>query len=152
MKTLARSDDKAAILERLKAVRPDSPRRWGKMSAHEMVCHLSDAFRMGIGDKAVSSATSPLHRTFVKWIALYVPVPWPSGILTRPEIEQGAGGTCPRDFAADVADLAIIVDSFTTRDARLEWPPHPIFGPLSGKAWLRWGYLHADHHLRQFGV
>jgi hypothetical protein len=29
---------------------------------------------------------------------------------------------------------------------------HPIFGPMSDAAWLRWGYLHMDHHLRQFGV
>jgi hypothetical protein len=29
---------------------------------------------------------------------------------------------------------------------------HPIFGALSARDWLRWGYLHADHHLRQFGV
>jgi len=27
----------------------------------------------------------------------------------------------------------------------------PIFGPLTRAEWLRWGYLHADHHLRQFG-
>jgi Protein of unknown function (DUF1569) len=29
--------------------------------------------------------------------------------------------------------------------------PHPIFGPMTAKDWMRWGYLHADHHLRQFG-
>jgi hypothetical protein len=152
MKTLARAADKAAVLERLRALGPESDRRWGTMSAHQMVCHLSDAFRMGMGDKAVSPATSLLERTVVKWIALYAPVPWPRGILTRPEIEQGVGGTCPRDFAADVEDVAILLDAFAARDAGVEWPPHPIFGPLSGKAWLRWGYLHMDHHLRQFGV
>jgi hypothetical protein len=30
--------------------------------------------------------------------------------------------------------------------------PHPVFGPLNVAAWLRWGHLHVDHHLRQFGV
>ena len=30
--------------------------------------------------------------------------------------------------------------------------PHPVFGPMTRGAWLRWGYLHTDHHLRQFGV
>jgi hypothetical protein len=29
--------------------------------------------------------------------------------------------------------------------------PHPIFGRITRAEWLRWGYLHADHHLRQFG-
>jgi hypothetical protein len=28
---------------------------------------------------------------------------------------------------------------------------HPMFGKMSAKDWMRWGYLHADHHLRQFG-
>jgi hypothetical protein len=26
-----------------------------------------------------------------------------------------------------------------------------MFGPMTEKDWMRWGYLHADHHLRQFG-
>ena len=96
-----------------------------------MVCHLSDAFRMVIGDKIVSHATSPVQRTIVKWIALYAPVRWPPGILTRPEIEQGVGGTCPGDFAPDVADLVILVDAFTSQDGRVRVaaasnlrPPH----------------------------
>jgi hypothetical protein len=29
---------------------------------------------------------------------------------------------------------------------------HPFFGHMLCKDWTRWGYLHADHHLRQFGV
>ena len=32
------------------------------------------------------------------------------------------------------------------------WPRHPIFGRMSQRAWLRWAYLHMDHHLRQFGA
>ena len=31
------------------------------------------------------------------------------------------------------------------------WPRHPIFLDLTQTQWMRWGYLHADHHLRQFG-
>ena len=107
---------------------------------------------MAIGGKAVSEATSPFQRTVVKWIALYAPLPWPSGIMTRPEIEQGVGGTCPGDFAADVDDLARLIDTFARDALEAPCPPHPIFGPLSEKAWLRWGYLHVDHHLRQFGA
>lgn len=152
MKTLANRRDQAELLQRLKAIRPDSARRWGKMSAHEMVCHLTDAFRMATGDKTVSPASGVVQRTVVKWIALYAPLPWPAGILTRPEITQGLGGTCPGDFATDVGQVATLLNAFAGRDDGVAWPPHPIFGPLSAKAWLRWGYLHTDHHLRQFGV
>jgi len=152
MNTLARERSKAEILHRLRAVRPENARRWGRMSAHQMVCHLSDACRMATGEKPVSDATSLMQRTLVKWIALYAPLPWPSGILTRPEIDQEVGGTCPGDFAADVAELEGLVETIAARRGIKEWPTHPIFGRMSEADWLRWGYLHIDHHLRQFGA
>ena len=104
MKTLARERDKAELLHRFKQLRPDSGRRWGRMSAHQMVCHLNDSFRMMAGDKLVSGGTSRLQRSIVKWIALYLPLSWPAGIPTRPEIDQEQGGTRPAAFAADLAD------------------------------------------------
>lgn len=153
MKTLAREHDKAEVLGRLRALRPDSARRWGRMSAHQMVCHLSDAFLMGLGQKSVSHAAGLRQRTMIKWIALYLPLPWPTGTLrTRPEIDQEVGGTTPSDFAADVARLEGLVALLTTQPRSFEWQPHPIFGRISEGAWLRWGYLHMDHHLRQFGA
>ncbi len=152
MKSLARPRDRAEILHRLRTVRPESVRRWGRMSAHQMVCHLSDALRMGTGHKAVSEATSPFHRTILKWIVLYLPLRWPPGILTRPEIDQELGGTRPRDFAGDVARLEALLELVTAQSRSFDWQPHPIFGRMSDAAWLRWGYLHLDHHLRQFGA
>jgi hypothetical protein len=152
MKTLARQRDKAELLARLKAVRPDSVRRWGRMSAHQMICHLSDAFRMGVGQKPVSRADGLLHRTMLKWVVLYLPVSWPSGILTRPEIDQELGGTRPIDFASDVAGLESLLELITAQPRNFDWQSHPIFGGMSEAAWLRWGYLHVDHHLRQFGA
>jgi hypothetical protein len=151
VKTLAHPRDKAEVLDRLREVRPESERRWGRMTAHQMVCHLCDGFRMGMGEKPVSDATGPLQRTIVKWVALHAPVRWPAGILTRPEIDQECGGTRPADFAADVAQLEALVDLVTAPSKRFDWPRHPIFGRMSEADWLRWGYLHMDHHLRQFG-
>ena len=102
--------------------------------------------------KPVSHATSLLQRTIVKWIALYLPLPWPAGIPTRPEIDQELGGTRPVDFAADVAQLEALLEHITTQTRTFEWQAHPIFGRMSEAAWLRWAYLHMDHHLRQFGA
>jgi len=153
VKTLARPSDKAEVLRRLKDVSPESARRWGRMSAPQMVCHLADAFRMALGEKAVGHVPGLLNRTIVKWIALYAPVRWPPGILTRPEIDQElAGGTKPGDFATDVAQVEAFAALMTAPRAAFNWPPHPIFGRMSEGDWLRWGYLHMDHHLRQFGV
>ena len=152
MKTLARQACTAEILRRLQTVRVDSARRWGRMSAHQMVCHLTDACRMALGEKRVSDASGPLERTLVKWIALYGPMPFPQGIQTRPEIDQTCDGTRPAEFAADVAQLERMIHAIASRTADAVWPPHPIFGRMSHRAWLRWAYLHLDHHLRQFGA
>lgn len=152
MKTMARPRDKAEILRRLRDVRPESTARWGRMSAHQMVCHLSDACRMAAGRKAVTPASGLMQRTVVKWIALYAPVPWPAGVDTSPEIDQECEGTRPAHFAADVADLEALLELITTQPSMLEGQVHPVFGRLSRTAWLRWAYLHMDHHLRQFGA
>jgi hypothetical protein len=120
------------------------------MSAHQMICHLADAFRVATGEKRVSSASSVLERTVVKWLALYGPMAWPAGFVTRPEIDQAIGGTRPSEFARDVAEVGTLLMKVAARDPN-GWPEHPIFGRMSHRAWLRWGYLHTDHHLRQFG-
>jgi hypothetical protein len=93
-----------------------------------------------------------LHRTVLKWIVLYAPLPWPGGIPTSPEIDQQRFGTRPVDFAADLARVEALMEFVTTRPPDFPWQGHPLFGPMSTAAWLRWGYLHLDHHLRQFGV
>ena len=84
MKTLARPQDREELVRRLRNVRPDSAARWGRMSAHQMICHLADAFRLATGEKQVSDGSGPLQRTIVKWLALYAPLAWPAGIRTRP--------------------------------------------------------------------
>ena len=151
MRTLARAADLADIIRRLQTVRPEAAAKWGRMSAHQMVCHLADSMRMALNQRATSSATGPLQRTLVKWIALYLPVPWPAGIPTRPEVDQEAGGTRPLTFGSDMEKLQSLLRSMTD-DQMPTCPTHPIFGPMSRPAWLRWAYLHADHHLRQFGA
>jgi hypothetical protein len=122
------------------------------MSAHQMICHLCDSCRVATGERRASNVGGLLHRTLMKWIALYLPVRWPPGIPTRPEVDQQVGGTKPVEFAADVAQLEALLEFITTRDRGFDWPAHPIFGRMSRAAWLRWAYLHADHHLRQFGA
>jgi hypothetical protein len=121
------------------------------MSAHQMICHLSDSFLAVTGRRHASPASGPLQRTVIKWIALYAPLKWPKGIPTRPEVDQEAGGTTPSNFAADVTQLEMLVELITTRISCFDGQTHPIFGPLSRPAWMRWAYLHMDHHLRQFG-
>ena len=151
MKTLARMQDKQELLRRLRTVRADSPRRWGRMTAHQMIRHVGDACRMGSGEVRVSDASGLAQRTVIKWIALYTPLRWPPGIPTRPEIDQQLLDAKSGTFADDLALTESLVEAFAARAGARDWPTHPIFGRMSESAWMRWGYLHLDHHLRQFG-
>jgi hypothetical protein len=117
-----------------------------------MICHLGDACRMAIGRKPVSEAAGRLPRTLIKCLALYVPLRWPQGFPTRREIDQLGAGTKPTEFDADVAEVEALLELIATREQGCEWPVHPIFGRMSRASWLRWAYLHTDHHLRQFGA
>ena len=151
-RTLADEGCRAAMLARVKAVRPDSDRRWGRMTAHQMVCHLADCNRVALGEVVVIASPSRLPRGIVKWVSLYTPLPWPKGLPTNPELDQDVAGTRPGAFARDVAALEVTVGRLTSRAGRGDWPPHPDFGEMSEGDWLRWAYRHMDHHLRQFGV
>lgn len=150
MKTLMVPGDRQEIEERLAELRPTSTRAWGRMTPHQAVCHLNDSFRAPLGEVTVSPATGWFQRSIMKWGALYFPMPWPKDVPTRPEIDQCAGaGTTPADFARDVASLKQNMTRFVQATT---WSPHPIFGNMSPSEWMRWGYLHMDHHLRQFSV
>ena len=138
------------VANRLRVLTPETCSLWGKMSSHQMFCHLSDSFRFALNLKPASPASGILQRTLMKWFALYVPVRWPKGVPSRPEMEQGKGGTPPTVFSADLRELFDLMESFARRPAFEV--AHPIFGVMTTREWLRWAYLHTDHHLRQFGV
>ena len=147
MKTLLDSAAVAEITQRLQSVRPDSARKWGTMTPHQMICHLADAFRGTMGEKPVGMKSGLFQRTVMKWGALRLPVPWPHGIPTMPEMDQLAGGTRPCEFASDVQEVLTLMKRFLA-GAKVQ---HPLFGSMNEWEWARWAYLHMDHHLRQFG-
>jgi Protein of unknown function (DUF1569) len=152
MKTFARRDDATTIVRRLRSVQPESRARWGRMSAHQMVCHVRDSLQIMTGQRNASPATGRLQQTVIKWLALYAPMRWPPGVQTRPEVDPELEGTKPVDFSRDVAQLEALFEQVIANPRGFDRQRHPIFGPMSDSAWLRWAYLHADHHLRQFGV
>lgn len=151
MKSLNNKADKQELLERLRNITTQSPRQWGTMTAPQMICHLNDAFKAAMGERAVSGRGNFFTRTALKWIALQVPVKWVKGFKTMPEIDQQIAGTPPAEFEKDITELRHLLDRIVQREKDFEWRPHPVFGSMSEQEWLRWGYLHVDHHLRQFG-
>jgi hypothetical protein len=152
MKTLSNPKDKEEILRRLQTFQASASRRWGKMSAHEMVCHLSDGYKMYIGERKVKPASRRIPAPILRFIAIWSPLPWPRGFPTAPEVDQRVGGTPPAEFEADKRVLCALIERLAKRPKDFEWQPHPHFGQMSERSWMRLAYLHANYHLRQFGA
>ena len=70
MKSLSNNLDKQELLQRLGLIKPESARRWGKMTAGQMVCHLNDSFKAVIGERPVTSVNNILGPNLIKWVAL----------------------------------------------------------------------------------
>lgn len=140
------------LVTRLERIRPDTPRQWGIMTAPQMICHLTDAFLGIMGGKPMEIPSGFTLWPVLKYVALYAPGKWPKGVPTRPEFDQQAGGgTPPAEFESDVRKLLDTMERFARRPRDFQFRPHPIFKGMSETQWMRWGYLHPDHHLRQFG-
>lgn len=152
MKTLFRDRDHDDLVDRVRRLRADAPRRWGRMTAPQAVCHLADAFRIVLGERPTPFRADTLfNRTVGRLFALTLPVPWPRGVPTSPDADQEKGGTPPGAFDDDVADLLGCMDRFRSTGGR-GLDPHLALGDLTPGEWGRWGYRHVDHHLRQFGA
>lgn len=152
MKTLDQAGPYDELLQRLMGLRADSTRQWGTMSANQMVCHLTDSFCGVMGLKHLSTRDNLFTRTVMKWGGLWVPLTWPKNLPTLPEMDQTLGGTPPTEFVRDVVTMRTTMQRFRQAPRDFDFGKHPLFGLMSDREWMRWGYLHVDHHLRQFGV
>ncbi len=148
MHTLFNSEWRAVLLERLGAVHPEEPARWGRMNAPQMLAHLGDMMRLTLGDEPCCRMPSPLRYPGLKQAVLYV-LPWPKGRVQGP---PEAFVTPPTSWSMDVAALEALIARFIARGPSGMWPEHPLFGPLTGLEWGVFSYRHFDHHLRQFGA
>ena len=148
-KSLASAECYEDIVRRLHGLQAVSRPLWGKMTAGGMLCHLCDSYRVGLRERPAGKLAMPAPALLMKWVALYVPASWPKNLPTLPEVDQGAKGTPPREFDADRPELLRLLERF--RRGPVEGL-HPLFGKMKNGEWQRWGYLHADHHLRQFGL
>src|ERR1700680_4264554 len=151
MKSLIDPACRNELIARLEKIRANTPGRWGTMTAPQMICHLSDCFLGVMGDRPMEIPRGFSLLALMKGFVLYAPFQWPKGVPTRPEFDQRAGGTPPDQFDSDMRRLLDSMDKFTSQPRAFHFRPHPMFKEMSEKDWTRWGYLHTDHHLRQFG-
>lgn len=136
-----------ALLERLAGLTPDAKAQWGTMTAPQMVCHLADSLRVGMGDVPTRSTKGPLANPVARWLLAYV-VPFPKGkAKTAPEMLL----TQPSNWRDDLSTARELLLAAARRGPDGTWAVHPAFGTVSGKLYGVFIHKHFDHHLRQFG-
>jgi hypothetical protein len=133
---------------RLRALRADAPRRWGRMTAPQMVAHLTDQMHHALEDTPVALRRGILRLAPVRYASIYL-VPWPKGRIKGP---PEAFVTQPTTWDADVAALEALLERFASRGPGERWPEHALLGRMSGADWGVFVHKHFDHHLRQFGA
>jgi len=153
VKTVTDPDVRASLIARLSALTPDSARRWGRLTAHEMLCHLGDAFEMVLLIRPRPNTVRTRHRPIFKGIWLWSAVRFPHGVKTNPSHDPKVDGTRPGVFEADRERLIARLEAIgTATDQDALEPLHGLFGTMTLRDWQRWAYKHVDHHLRQFGL
>ena len=147
MKSLWQEKTRQELLARARRLTPEHRAQWGKFTVERMLAHLVDAFGMGMGEIEVPPRKIPLlgswpfNVLFIRFVGMPRNAPTAREIITRP----------PASIDAELRQLEAAMDRFAAQRERTEWPRHPAFGKLSRRAWGELGYVHADHHLRQFG-
>jgi hypothetical protein len=143
-----------AILEemvaRLGGLRQDTQRKWGTMTAGEMVCHLADCSTSILGRS--DSKRPARHRPILKWLALYTGIPWPRGRRTPASVDPRRGGTRPGDFESDRRRAIVELRNFAAAPDAAFATSHAMFGTMTPRDWRHWACRHTDYHLKQFGL
>jgi hypothetical protein len=148
MRTIFRDRDRTRLHHRIDTLTPESPRRWGRMTPHEMLCHLTDAVESAFDAESETPGTGALSRQPLKWLVLNL-LPWPKGkMASPPRLTRRRPGSWELGRAA----LHDALERLAARDPRAHWPASDVFGTLSRAEWGALLHTHVDHHLRQFGA
>ena len=136
------------LLERLDRLTPDATAQWGTMTAHRMLCHLSDSLRVVLGEAPAAFKSGHLANPVARWLLAYV-IPFPKG---RAETAPEMLSTQPGDWDVDLASAREYLRTAARQGPDGKWARHPAFGDVSGALYGVFIHKHFDHHLRQFGV
>lgn len=149
MKTIFDNNTHDEINERIGRITPDSERKWGKMTASQMMEHTARALEMATGRK-------PVQQVFLGKVIGWI---FKGGFLgERPMPKNAPTGPWlvikddPEFDATRQKLIDLITEFHGLGESGTDGNIHGFFGPLTGKQWGETQYKHVDHHLRQFGV
>lgn len=150
MNTLFDVDRVENVKQRLDALRPDSPRQWGSMSAPQMLAHCAIGIETALGDhRPPRMFVGRIMGGFVKSRVFANDAPFHRNSPTAPFMVI----TDEREFESERTRLRTLIDRFAAGGpAECTSHPHTFFGRLTPDEWGVLMYKHIDHHFRQFGV
>ena len=130
----------------------------GKWSPAEILEHLFLTYTGTIkGFERCLAAGKPLARSPRLKDRLFTVISVEAGYLPGPR--QAPNNTRPRGMAAEkvVAEIGptilamdqLIAQCEARHGNRIRLIDHPIFGPLTGKQWRKFHWVHGQHHVKQ---
>lgn len=150
MKNLANDVVLDELVTRLQHLTPSHAAVWGTMNGQQMARHLGDASEAVLKRRPFASKSRGKPSPLRKFLLLHVLRQMPRGI--KAGADPAGAAVDPTDFAADLARAVTLLRELAAASPEALVAAHPVLGPMSRANWMRWAYLHTDHHLRQFGV
>lgn len=139
------------VKTRLGELQPQSERRWGKMTAAQMLAHCSQSMQWAVGEVVPEKGALParLMGRLVKPMVFRNEDP----IRKNSPTAKSLIVVDERDLGKERQRLSGLIDKFVAGGAAgCTKNPHSFFGNMTPEEWAILMYKHLDHHLRQFGV
>jgi len=150
MRNISKADVLEDLVGRLRRLVPTQPRVWGTMNAQQMAQHVGDAAAAVLKQRAFSSRPRSGPTGLRRLAVLYLMPRMPRGIKSG--AEPASFVVEPGTFARDVDRAVTLLQQLAAAPADALMDRHPILGPKTRGDWMRYAFLHTDHHLRQFGL
>jgi hypothetical protein len=150
MQNILNKEVHQSITERIGSLHTGSKRRWGKMTAEQMLAHCADQIRLSLGQKKPHEKPTFFNRTVMKYAGLWLPRIPIRNLKAPVDMNQKFYGTAAKDIETEKSNLLHLLHEVRALPEEKLLLPHPMFGKLNRKQWGRFMYVHIDHHLRQF--
>jgi hypothetical protein len=144
------TDHYHAIITCINSLNANAHRKWGTMSAPEMIKHCSIQLQMGLNQIPFTGyeGSALLKTTLGQYIALYL-APWRLGVTSPYAMNIKANNISVHEIEVEKNTLLDLLEQ-VQQVSILE--PHPLLGKLNKKNWGRLIWKHLNHHLKQFNV
>lgn len=145
--------DRAVLVDlvtRLQRLAPTQPGLWGSMNAQQMVLHLGNASAAVLKQGPFAAKPRGGPAGLLRLVVLYLLPRMPRGVKTG--ADPAGAAVEPEAFAEDLERAVRLLQQLAAAEPDALVARHPILGPMTRAQWMRWAFLHTDHHLRQFGL